>query len=188
MSQMHLHLVFVALSPNYLSISATWKMVWATESFLCYLLLRIVFFVFLISPLRCFFKSQMTSSRVLWQQPASWRAIASLTPWRWKTFSYTSVSLLSYDFFTFLHVLLVRGCKSLELSSLGRHKAFSRSGSTSLSLILLFSERQWNMWIPGFGSDEIRPFKKACTTEAHKQVNGRCCCQMSHWFNFKRRS
>lgn len=26
------------------------------------------------------------------------------------------------------------------------------------------------MWIPGFGSDEIRPFKKACTTEAHKQV------------------
>lgn len=32
-------------------------------------------------------------------------------------------------------------------------------------------ERQWNMWIPGYGSDEIRPFKKACTTEAHKQVN-----------------
>lgn len=35
---------------------------------------------------------------------------------------------------------------------------------------LVFPERQWNMWIPGFGSDEIRPFKKACTTEAHKQV------------------
>lgn len=33
-----------------------------------------------------------------------------------------------------------------------------------------FLERQWNMWIPGFGSDEIRPYKKACTTEAHKQV------------------
>nr|XP_047929002.1 transcription initiation factor TFIID subunit 12 [Anser cygnoides] len=30
-------------------------------------------------------------------------------------------------------------------------------------------ERQWNMWIPGFGSEEIRPYKKACTTEAHKQ-------------------
>ena len=27
------------------------------------------------------------------------------------------------------------------------------------------------MWIPGFGSDEIRPYKKACTTEAHKQVS-----------------
>ena len=26
------------------------------------------------------------------------------------------------------------------------------------------------MWIPGFGSEEIRPYKKACTTEAHKQV------------------
>lgn len=38
------------------------------------------------------------------------------------------------------------------------------------SCLWLFSERQWNMWIPGFGSDEIRPFKKACTTEAHKQV------------------
>ncbi|XP_026312980.1 transcription initiation factor TFIID subunit 12 [Piliocolobus tephrosceles] len=31
------------------------------------------------------------------------------------------------------------------------------------------AERQWNMWIPGFGSEEIRPYKKACTTEAHKQ-------------------
>lgn len=27
------------------------------------------------------------------------------------------------------------------------------------------------MWIPGFGSEEIRPYKKACTTEAHKQVS-----------------
>uniref|UniRef100_A0A8B9D9X4 TATA-box binding protein associated factor 12 n=1 Tax=Anser cygnoides TaxID=8845 RepID=A0A8B9D9X4_ANSCY len=34
------------------------------------------------------------------------------------------------------------------------------------------AERQWNMWIPGFGSEEIRPYKKACTTEAHKQVRG----------------
>uniref|UniRef100_A0A8D2IDU9 Transcription initiation factor TFIID subunit 12 n=1 Tax=Urocitellus parryii TaxID=9999 RepID=A0A8D2IDU9_UROPR len=29
--------------------------------------------------------------------------------------------------------------------------------------------KDWNMWIPGFGSEEIRPYKKACTTEAHKQ-------------------
>lgn len=35
-------------------------------------------------------------------------------------------------------------------------------------------ERQWNMWIPGFGSEEIRPYKKACTTEAHKQVRTYC--------------
>ncbi|KAB1269233.1 Transcription initiation factor TFIID subunit 12 [Camelus dromedarius] len=40
----------------------------------------------------------------------------------------------------------------------------------SLPLCGLFlAERQWNMWIPGFGSEEIRPYKKACTTEAHKQ-------------------
>lgn len=32
------------------------------------------------------------------------------------------------------------------------------------------------MWIPGFGSDEIRPFKKACTTEAHKQVTSSPFC------------
>lgn len=26
------------------------------------------------------------------------------------------------------------------------------------------------MWIPGFGSEELRPYKKSVTTEAHKQV------------------
>ncbi|KAG1665314.1 putative cytochrome P450 49a1 [Nymphon striatum] len=30
-------------------------------------------------------------------------------------------------------------------------------------------EHNWNMWIPGFGSDDIRPYKKAASTEAHKQ-------------------
>ena len=33
------------------------------------------------------------------------------------------------------------------------------------------SERNWNMWIPGFGSEELKPFKKSSTTEAHKQVS-----------------
>ena len=32
------------------------------------------------------------------------------------------------------------------------------------------TERCWNMWIPGFGGEEVRPFKKLATTEAHKQV------------------
>ncbi|GBO32504.1 Transcription initiation factor TFIID subunit 12, partial [Araneus ventricosus] len=31
-------------------------------------------------------------------------------------------------------------------------------------------EKDWNMWIPGFGCEEPRPYKKAFTTEAHKQV------------------
>ena len=30
-------------------------------------------------------------------------------------------------------------------------------------------ERNWNMWIPGFGTEELRPFKRNATTEAHKQ-------------------
>lgn len=30
-------------------------------------------------------------------------------------------------------------------------------------------ERNWNMWIPGFGTDEVRPYKRATVTEAHKQ-------------------
>lgn len=33
------------------------------------------------------------------------------------------------------------------------------------------SERNWNMWIPGFGSDDLKPYKKAPVTDAHKQVN-----------------
>lgn len=48
-----------------------------------------------------------------------------------------------------------------------------------MCLALCFPERQWNMWIPGYGSDEIRPFKKACTTEAHKQVSKSCITILS---------
>jgi len=33
----------------------------------------------------------------------------------------------------------------------------------------LHLERKWNMWIPGFGTDELRPYKRAAITEAHKQ-------------------
>lgn len=33
----------------------------------------------------------------------------------------------------------------------------------------MISERYLNMWIPGFGTDELRPYKKAPITEAHKQ-------------------
>jgi len=31
------------------------------------------------------------------------------------------------------------------------------------------SENQWNISIPGYGTDEIRPFKKSTSTDAHKQ-------------------
>ncbi len=35
--------------------------------------------------------------------------------------------------------------------------------------VQLVLERSWNMWIPGFGSEEIRPYKRSATTEAHRQ-------------------
>lgn len=39
----------------------------------------------------------------------------------------------------------------------------------SVFVSFISSERQWNMWIPGFGNDELRPYKRAAVTEAHKQ-------------------
>lgn len=35
--------------------------------------------------------------------------------------------------------------------------------------VQLYLEHNWNMWIPGFGTDELRPYKRAAVTEAHKQ-------------------
>ncbi|CAB3365583.1 Hypothetical predicted protein [Cloeon dipterum] len=35
--------------------------------------------------------------------------------------------------------------------------------------VQLHLERNWNMWTPGFGTDELRPYKRAPVTEAHKQ-------------------
>ncbi|KAK1340297.1 hypothetical protein QTO34_018864, partial [Cnephaeus nilssonii] len=52
---------------------------------------------------------------------------------------------------------------------LARHR---KSSTLEVKDVQLHLERQWNMWIPGFGSEEIRPYKKACTTEAHKQEQG----------------
>ncbi|KAK3739030.1 hypothetical protein QZH41_010494, partial [Actinostola sp. cb2023] len=44
-----------------------------------------------------------------------------------------------------------------------------KSNTLEVKDVQLHLERCWNMWIPGFGSDELRPYKKAATTEAHKQ-------------------
>nr|CAI5839570.1 unnamed protein product [Callosobruchus analis] len=32
-----------------------------------------------------------------------------------------------------------------------------------------FLNRNYNMWTPGFGTDELKPYKRSLTTEAHKQ-------------------
>ncbi|XP_066967890.1 transcription initiation factor TFIID subunit 12 isoform X2 [Macrobrachium rosenbergii] len=44
-------------------------------------------------------------------------------------------------------------------------------GARSLDVkdVQMYLERNWHMWIPGFGTDELRPYKRAPTTEAHKQ-------------------
>lgn len=44
-----------------------------------------------------------------------------------------------------------------------------KSNTVEVKDVQLHLERSWNMWIPGFGSDELRPYKKSTTTEAHKQ-------------------
>lgn len=35
--------------------------------------------------------------------------------------------------------------------------------------VQLHLERNWNMWIPGFGTDELKPYKRSTITESHKQ-------------------
>ncbi|KAG0727412.1 Transcription initiation factor TFIID subunit 12 [Chionoecetes opilio] len=44
-------------------------------------------------------------------------------------------------------------------------------GARSLDVkdVQMYLERNWHMWLPGFGTDELRPYKRAPTTEAHRQ-------------------
>lgn len=49
---------------------------------------------------------------------------------------------------------------------LAKHRKVPRVEIRDVQLHL---ERNWNMWIPGFGTDELRPYKRATVTEAHKQ-------------------
>jgi len=44
-----------------------------------------------------------------------------------------------------------------------------KANSVEVKDVQLHLERNWNMWIPGFGSEEIKTFKKSVSTEAHKQ-------------------
>ncbi|XP_063364344.1 transcription initiation factor TFIID subunit 12 [Cydia amplana] len=50
--------------------------------------------------------------------------------------------------------------------ALAKHR---HAPTVELRDVQLHLERQWNMWIPGFGNDEVRPYKRAAVTEAHKQ-------------------
>lgn len=37
--------------------------------------------------------------------------------------------------------------------------------------VQMFLNRNYNMWTPGFGTDELRPYKRSAMTDAHKQRN-----------------
>lgn len=49
---------------------------------------------------------------------------------------------------------------------LAKHR---KSSTVEVKDVQLHLERNWNMWIPGFGSEDLKPYKKSATTEAHKQ-------------------
>ncbi|XP_043214368.1 transcription initiation factor TFIID subunit 12-like isoform X2 [Amphibalanus amphitrite] len=49
---------------------------------------------------------------------------------------------------------------------LAKHR---KAATVDVKDVQLYLERKWNMWIPGFGTEEIRPYKRSGATEAHKQ-------------------
>jgi len=44
-----------------------------------------------------------------------------------------------------------------------------KSNTLEVKDVQLHLDRNWNMWIPGFGSEDLRPYKKLPSTEAHRQ-------------------
>jgi len=53
-----------------------------------------------------------------------------------------------------------------QACALAKHRKANNIDVRDVQIVL---ERNWNMWIPGFGTEELRPFKRNATTEAHKQ-------------------
>ncbi|XP_054271591.1 transcription initiation factor TFIID subunit 12 [Macrosteles quadrilineatus] len=49
---------------------------------------------------------------------------------------------------------------------LAKHR---KANTVDVKDVQLHLERNWNMWLPGFGTDELRPYKRSSVTEAHKQ-------------------
>lgn len=49
--------------------------------------------------------------------------------------------------------------------ALAKHR---KGNSVDVKDVQLVLERNWNMWIPGFGAEDVRPYKRSATTEAHK--------------------
>lgn len=53
-----------------------------------------------------------------------------------------------------------------QACSIAKHR---KAHSIEVRDVQLVLERNWNMWIPGFGTEELRQYKKSATGEAHKQ-------------------
>lgn len=53
-----------------------------------------------------------------------------------------------------------------QACSLAKHRKANTIDVRDVQLVL---ERTWNMWIPGFGDQELRPYKRSAQTDAHKQ-------------------
>jgi len=53
-----------------------------------------------------------------------------------------------------------------QACALAKHR---KAGTIDVKDVQIVLERSWNMWIPGFGSDDIRPQRRSANTEAHKQ-------------------
>jgi len=60
----------------------------------------------------------------------------------------------------FIENVVTSGCQ------MAKHR---KSSTLEVKDVQLHLQRNWNMWIPGFGSEELRPHKKAPVTDAHKQ-------------------
>ncbi|GIX99966.1 hypothetical protein CDAR_447291 [Caerostris darwini] len=53
--------------------------------------------------------------------------------------------------------------------TLAKHR---KSSILEVKDVQLSLEKDWNMWIPGFGCEEVKPYRKSFVTEAHKQRMG----------------
>ena len=49
-----------------------------------------------------------------------------------------------------------------------KESAARKANSVDVKDVQMVLERNWNMWIPGFGTEDVRPYKRSATTEAHK--------------------
>ena len=53
-----------------------------------------------------------------------------------------------------------------QACALAKHRKAPTIDARDVQLVL---ERNWNMWIPGFGAQELRPYKRSAASEAHRQ-------------------